>query len=75
MDPKIAFTVSSVQTFPRRGLDHSEKPAEYYELIERLYPTAKKVELFARKRRAGWSSWGNEPEPERCGLGLWYTKR
>ena len=59
-DPKTVFSVSSVQTFPRKGLQHSEKPAQYYELIERLYPGAKKIELFARKRRTGWTSWGNE---------------
>jgi excisionase family DNA binding protein len=40
---------------------HSEKPAVVYELIERMYPRASKVELFARgKARPGWVVWGNE---------------
>lgn len=39
---------------------HSEKPEETYNRIERLYPGGRKVELFARKRRAGWVSLGNE---------------
>ena len=65
VDPKAVFSVSSVQSFPRRGLQHSEKPVEYYELIERLYPGVKKIELFARKRRAGWASWGNETNVNR----------
>ena len=39
---------------------HSEKPAELYELIERLYPAASKLELFARQARAGWAAYGNE---------------
>jgi len=42
---------------------HSEKPASTYELIERMYPEATKLELFARgKPRAGWVIWGNEAE-------------
>lgn len=45
--------------FASRGR-HSEKPVEVYERIERLYPLEKKVELFARNRRNGWKSWGNE---------------
>ena len=40
---------------------HSEKPALFYELIERLYPTASKLELFARGTpRPGWAAWGNQ---------------
>jgi len=39
---------------------HSEKPEDVYELIEKMYPDAKYVELFARNRREGWQSWGNE---------------
>jgi N6-adenosine-specific RNA methylase IME4/ParB-like chromosome segregation protein Spo0J len=42
---------------------HSEKPACVYELIERMYPQASKLELFARGReRPGWRFWGNEVE-------------
>ena len=39
---------------------HSEKPEEFYEVIEQLYPGWPKVELFARDTRSGWESWGNE---------------
>ena len=47
----------SVVLAPRRK--HSEKPTAFYELIERnsLEP---RVELFARARRRGWSSWGDQ---------------
>lgn len=41
---------------------HSVKPDRAYEMIERLYP-GPYLELFARRRRAGWTSWGNEIEP------------
>jgi N6-adenosine-specific RNA methylase IME4 len=40
---------------------HSEKPACVYELIERMYPGATKLELFCRgKPHPGWTAWGNE---------------
>jgi len=39
---------------------HSEKPEEVYDIIERMYPSLPKIELFARKRRKGWAAWGNE---------------
>lgn len=44
----------------RRDNEHSVKPAEFYEVIERMYPDLPKVELFARNRRTGWAAWGNE---------------
>jgi N6-adenosine-specific RNA methylase IME4 len=37
----------------------SEKPDEVYRRIERLYP-GPYLELFARKPREGWTTWGNE---------------
>lgn len=40
----------------------SRKPDEIYELIERMCPNGRKVELFARphNRRYGWTSLGNQ---------------
>jgi N6-adenosine-specific RNA methylase IME4 len=49
---------SSVVESPRGK--HSEKPAIFYELIERMYPELARVELFARRARDGWARWGNE---------------
>jgi N6-adenosine-specific RNA methylase IME4 len=46
---------------------HSEKPAGFYELIERSYPRLSKLELFARGRpRPGWTAWGNQTEPAKA---------
>jgi N6-adenosine-specific RNA methylase IME4 len=42
---------------------HSEKPQAFYELIEAYFPLLQKVELNARKARAGWDCWGNEAPP------------
>ena len=39
--------------------EHSRKPGETYDRIERLYQ-GPYAELFSRNTRAGWSSWGNE---------------
>ena len=44
--------------------EHSRKPDEQYAKIERLYPEKKYLELFARKKRKGWDSWGNEVESD-----------
>jgi N6-adenosine-specific RNA methylase IME4 len=49
---------SSVIHAPRR--EHSRKPDEAYELIERMYPDLPKIELFARNARDGWAVWGNQ---------------
>lgn len=40
---------------------HSQKPEQVYQLIERMYPQARKLELFARGTpRPGWTAWGNQ---------------
>lgn len=44
---------------PRR--EHSRKPDEQYERIERLV-AGPYLELFARQTRPGWDAWGNETE-------------
>jgi N6-adenosine-specific RNA methylase IME4 len=44
-----------------RKQEHSWKPEEAYEIIEACSP-APYLELFARRRRAGWHWWGNEAE-------------
>jgi N6-adenosine-specific RNA methylase IME4 len=49
---------SSVIQSPRGK--HSEKPEVVYSIIETLYPNRSYLELFARKEREGWTSWGNE---------------
>src|SRR5262249_41491454 len=43
---------------PRR--EHSQKPDEVYLALERLFGPVRRLELFARQRRVGWTGWGNE---------------
>ena len=40
---------------------HSQKPDEMYELIEEI-SQGPRLELFARRKRPGWMTWGNEVE-------------
>jgi N6-adenosine-specific RNA methylase IME4 len=56
--PDPANRVPSVLTLGRGK--HSSKPPEVYGLIERMYPEDPKIELFARRTRAGWDKWGNQ---------------
>ena len=47
--------------FRGKAVGHSGKPKEAIELIEKMMPGAKKVELFHRgPKRDGWVSWGFE---------------
>ena len=39
---------------------HSEKPHEFYALIERLFGLQRRVDVFARRRRPGWDALGDE---------------
>jgi N6-adenosine-specific RNA methylase IME4 len=48
-----------VNLLATRKREHSRKPDELYELIERCSP-GPYLELFARHRRPGWTAWGDE---------------
>jgi N6-adenosine-specific RNA methylase IME4 len=45
--------------------EHSRKPDEARLMIEAMFPTLPKIELFARgAARPGWRAWGKEAEKE-----------
>ena len=54
---RINKDVSQLVVSKRR--EHSRKPDEMYERIERLLE-GPYIELFARTKRPGWDSWGNQ---------------
>jgi len=56
-----AFRCQKANFIQSRAREHSRKPDELYELIESLGFNPK-IELFARKKREGWVSWGKELE-------------
>lgn len=58
LDGRISPPIGSVLEAPVR--EHSRKPDSVYDIIERLYPDCKYVELFARHRRDNWDAYGDE---------------
>ena len=42
----------------RRSKKHSEKPPEFRKMIDRMYPTSKRIELFATIKVKEWDSYG-----------------
>jgi len=48
------------QFFQEERTEHSKKPDGIRNLITEMFPTQRKVELFARERIKGWDVWGNE---------------
>jgi N6-adenosine-specific RNA methylase IME4 len=57
--PDTGKLIDSVQTIERSD-KHSEKPEEFYNIIDAMYDHGRKLELFSRKPRAGWDADGNE---------------
>jgi N6-adenosine-specific RNA methylase IME4 len=42
--------------------EHSRKPEEAFAAAEKLMPNAKRIEVFSRQKRIGWSNWGFEAD-------------
>ncbi len=60
--PRGARNIQQLIKFPRGR--HSEKPKLISEAIEKMFPTQKKIELFARRKPHGWSVWGLDVREE-----------
>jgi N6-adenosine-specific RNA methylase IME4 len=54
----LTRNICSVISEPRGP--HSRKPDRARRNIEAMFPTARRIELFARMRTPGWDAWGNE---------------
>jgi N6-adenosine-specific RNA methylase IME4 len=54
--PRGARNVKQLINSPRG--EHSEKPEQVASGIDLMFPSQKKIELFSRRRRPGWDSWG-----------------
>lgn len=61
---RVQVADRSVRTrFEAAVAEHSRKPDRVHEIAELLVPGGPYVELFARRRRAGWRCIGNELAP------------
>lgn len=56
--PRINKNIRRLIDSPRSR--HSEKPSETRNRIVDLFGDLPRVELFAREKKEGWDSWGNE---------------
>jgi N6-adenosine-specific RNA methylase IME4 len=52
---------SQVNILRTQKREHSRKPDELYDIIEKCSP-GPRLELFARNTRPGWVAWGNQAE-------------
>jgi N6-adenosine-specific RNA methylase IME4 len=57
--PENVKLFDSVQSIEKTD-KHSEKPKEFIDIINTLYPDREKIELFSREKKQGWDSWGNQ---------------
>jgi N6-adenosine-specific RNA methylase IME4 len=57
--PEHVKLFDSVQSVERTE-KHSEKPQEFRTIIDTLYPSGKRLELFAREKHNAWEVWGNQ---------------
>jgi N6-adenosine-specific RNA methylase IME4 len=55
---RLVPMIDNVQTIKAEG-EHSQKPEEFRQIIERLYD-GPYLELFARKKTKGWTAWGDQ---------------
>ena len=54
--PRGARNVKQLINSPRQ--EHSQKPDEVIQGIEKMFPTQDRIELFARRKVDGWTAWG-----------------
>lgn len=55
--PDVKRLFDSVVSIERT--EHSRKPKEFRDMIDTLYPTGNRLEMFAREAPDGWDVWGN----------------
>lgn len=58
--PRGARNIKQLIRVPR--MEHSRKPIEVLNNIDKMFPTQSKIELFARHKPVGWDVWGLDVE-------------
>lgn len=49
-----------ISLFDGEAREHSRKPESFYSKIEAFAPGARRLDLFSRASRPGWTAWGDE---------------
>ena len=62
VDPKWRGKYTTVLREP--STIHSRKPVVVRNMINNLFPTGNRIELFAREKTEGWDVWGDEVESD-----------
>lgn len=60
LKPDLAMRGKYTTVLRELATKHSKKPECAYQMLESLFPTARKLELFSRINRPGWDAWGNQ---------------
>lgn len=63
--PDVPTLIDSVVEIERSN-KHSQKPEQFRDMINALYPIGQRIELFARESASGWETWGNESKSAGC---------
>lgn len=58
--PRPALFPTSIIPGERR--EHSRKPEWVQDVVDARMPDARRIELFARRQREGWTCWGNDAD-------------
>ena len=62
---RVAPTGMPNAIYAERRTKHSVKPEWFVtDYIDKFWPDGNRIELFARRARAGWDVWGNEVESD-----------
>jgi N6-adenosine-specific RNA methylase IME4 len=59
---KIADTQRGkhISVITEKARQHSRKPDAAYVMVNNLYPDSKKIDVFSREKRPGFSQWGDQ---------------
>lgn len=69
-EKNLIETMSDIE-LPGLARQHSRKPEELFQMLERLTPGWRRADLFARSSRDGWETFGNQrSEFDRVGNGI-----
>ena len=64
VSPKAIPQMRDKSVYKEKRGKHSKKPEYFRNWIDRCFPSATKIELFARQHTPGWDAWGNEVESD-----------